>query len=148
MNYDPETWTRVRAVIPSLDVSTRAQLLDDAFSLAKAGILDYGVALGMTGYLEGERHFVPWRPANSALRYLGAMLRRTPEYGEYQEFMRHLVRPSYRAALVRQKGEEEEESLLESELAEVACDEIRLEECVRRAVEDFRQWRRQPDSSE
>ncbi len=48
MNYDLDSWKSIRSVFPTLDVRTRAQLLDDSLSLAQAGMMDYDIALDMT----------------------------------------------------------------------------------------------------
>ena len=50
----------------------RANLLDDAFALAEAGLVGYDVPLGMVGYLKAEGHTVPWKAANRHLIILGA----------------------------------------------------------------------------
>jgi aminopeptidase N len=68
-----------------LSAITRAQLLDDALNLARAGILGYDVALNMTRYLAGrESHYVPWKAVFENMRFLNTMLRQTPTYGLFQ----------------------------------------------------------------
>ena len=52
----------------------RAQLIDDALNLAKAGYLGYGTALGMTEYLDAESEFVPWSSAKTAFSYIQLMM--------------------------------------------------------------------------
>jgi aminopeptidase N len=68
-----------------LSASTRAQLLDDALNLARAGVLGYDVALDMTRYLAArESHYVPWKALFDNMRFLNTMLRQTPAYGLFQ----------------------------------------------------------------
>jgi aminopeptidase N len=68
-----------------LPPSTRAQLLDDALNLARAGILDYDLALNMTRYLETkEHHYVPWKTFFENAKFLDLMLRDTTEYSWFQ----------------------------------------------------------------
>ena len=43
-----------------LEPRDRAHLLNDAFSLAEAGLVSYRVPLDMTAYLAQETHLVPW----------------------------------------------------------------------------------------
>jgi aminopeptidase N len=70
-----------------LPASTRAQLLDDALNLARAGILDYELALIMTRYLgTKEYHYVPWKTFENA-KFLDRMLRDTTEYGWFQTYI-------------------------------------------------------------
>jgi aminopeptidase N len=68
-----------------LSAMTRAQLLDDALNLARAGTLAYDVALNMTRYLAGrESHYVPWKAMFENMKFLNFMLRETPAYGLFQ----------------------------------------------------------------
>lgn len=58
----------------------RSHLLDDAFNLARAGLLDYPTALSMTSYLATEAHFYPWHSVKGGLDYISAMLYGHPDY--------------------------------------------------------------------
>ncbi|KDR09597.1 Aminopeptidase N, partial [Zootermopsis nevadensis] len=70
------------------DTLTRAQLLDDALNLARAGILGYDVALNMTQYLAtGENHYVPWTAAFENFKFLDLVLRQTTAYGCFQKYI-------------------------------------------------------------
>lgn len=57
-----------------LSVLDRANLLNDAFSLAEAGELDYKFVLLMCKYLRQEYHSVPWEVASSKLRSIYSLL--------------------------------------------------------------------------
>lgn len=91
MNYDTQNWALLAGhllnsppgdVLPAI---TRAQLLDDALNLARAGILGYDVALNMTRYLATrENHYVPWKAVLENVRFLDLMLRQTTAYGWFQ----------------------------------------------------------------
>lgn len=63
-----------------LNQTDRANLLDDAFNLARAGLLGYEVALDMTSYLSKEEDYLPWKSAVSGLSYLSSMLEFTGDY--------------------------------------------------------------------
>jgi aminopeptidase N len=68
-----------------LPASTTSQLLDDALNLARAGILDYDLALNMTRYLATkEYHYVQWKTFFENANFLDLMLRDTTEYGWFQ----------------------------------------------------------------
>jgi hypothetical protein len=91
VNYDTRNWRLLAAHLldsapqDALSAVTRAQLLDDALNLARAGSLAYGVALDMTRYLATkESHYVPWTAMFENLRFLNLMLRQTPAYGVFQ----------------------------------------------------------------
>jgi len=53
-----------------LSAADRSNLIHDAFSLAKANYLPYGIALNMTKYLSSEHHYVPWDVAATNLNTL------------------------------------------------------------------------------
>jgi aminopeptidase N len=91
VNYDESNWELLASHLlhsPPRDVlsaATRAQLLDDALNLARAGILGYDIALNMTRYLATrENHYVPWKAFLENVRFLDRMLRQTTAYGSFQ----------------------------------------------------------------
>jgi len=73
----------------------RAQLIDDAFNLARSGVIDYEIALNLTQYLEKEEEYVPWSTATRVLGYIDSMLIRTEIYGSWRKFMLKLVQNQY-----------------------------------------------------
>jgi len=77
----------------SIHVINRAQILNDAFNLARSGKLSYEIALGVTMYLAKETELVPWSAALDGLSYLSRMLQRTSAYGEFREYSRRLIKP-------------------------------------------------------
>ena len=71
MNYDKKNWKLIAEQLQrnhtAIHVINRAQILDDAFNLAKSGLLDYEVALSLTSYLGQETEYIPWKAALSEL---------------------------------------------------------------------------------
>jgi aminopeptidase N len=91
VNYDAQNWKMLAAHLLNsqpenmLPASTRAQILDDALNLARAGILDYDLALNMTRYLATKQyHYVPWK---TFFENLDRMLRDTTEHGWFQTYI-------------------------------------------------------------
>ncbi|KAJ8889367.1 hypothetical protein PR048_008866 [Dryococelus australis] len=79
VNYDEENWRRISAQLDSygyqrIHVLNRAQLLDDAFNLARAGHLDYQIALNVTRYLSREKDLLAWSAALRGLSFLDTVL--------------------------------------------------------------------------
>ncbi|GLV41002.1 uncharacterized protein CBL_04526 [Carabus blaptoides fortunei] len=75
VNYDDNLWSEIQKVLKSDDADkihrlNRAQLIDDAMNLARAGQLDYTVALEIVDYLTTETDYYPWYSAFAAFRYL------------------------------------------------------------------------------
>ena len=67
-----------------IKTSSRTSLLNDAFNLARAGLLNYAVALNLTQYMTAERDYVPWATFKEITGYIGSMLSRSPAYGDFQ----------------------------------------------------------------
>lgn len=89
MNYDKKNWALLTAALNTenfsgIHVINRAQLLDDALALARAGQLDYDTAMGVTSYLEKELEYIPWKAALNALSYIDTMLVRTSVYANFK----------------------------------------------------------------
>jgi len=88
VNYDLQNWDLIISQLlddhKAIDVVNRAALLDDAFSLARASVLDYSIALRLTMYLSKEREYLPWKTALNSLSYLDTMLKMTPVYEMFQ----------------------------------------------------------------
>ncbi|XP_063230526.1 uncharacterized protein LOC134535382 [Bacillus rossius redtenbacheri] len=80
VNYDGRNWELIARHLDSdgyedIHLLNRAQLMDDAFSLARAGVIGYPVALALTRYLAREVDYVPWMSALSAFNFLDRRLR-------------------------------------------------------------------------
>ena len=69
MNYDTKNWELIIDTMmknhTAIHEANRAQVVDDALNLARAGLIDYEVALGLTNYLGKEFDYIPWKGALS-----------------------------------------------------------------------------------
>lgn len=99
VNYDKRNWQLLIEQLAKdhkkLSAINRAQLLDDLFEMARGGLLDYALALDATKYLPKERDYLPWASVLTSLSYLEDMLQRTPLYGDFRDYLSHLVDPYY-----------------------------------------------------
>uniref|UniRef100_A0A8C1J9J6 Aminopeptidase n=1 Tax=Cyprinus carpio TaxID=7962 RepID=A0A8C1J9J6_CYPCA len=90
VNYDNDNWQRLLNVLQasrqSIPVINRAQLIDDAFNLAKAGIIETTLALRTTLFLNSETEYMPWEAALDNLDYFYLMFDRTEVYGHMQAY--------------------------------------------------------------
>lgn len=88
MNYDDRNWDLIWAQLlhdPTLiSTLTRAQLIDDAFNLARADQLSYRTAFQLANYLRKETKYVPWKSAFDVFEYIDTMLVRTPTYEAFK----------------------------------------------------------------
>ncbi|KAI5101265.1 aminopeptidase N, partial [Silurus meridionalis] len=93
VNYDAANWERL------LDQLTtdhqNSQILDDAFTLARASIINITLALRTTKYLSMERAYIPWEAAFRSLSSLFAVFDRNEVYGPMQAYLRKQVKPLF-----------------------------------------------------
>lgn len=71
----------------SIHTVNRAQLLDDAYNLARATLLDYKLAFNLTVYLKEDNEYLPWEAFLDAFMYIGNMLAKTPVQGTFKVFV-------------------------------------------------------------
>lgn len=87
VNYELSEWKLLSEALSNKlnDFSTadRAHLLNDAFSLAEATQLDYGVALNLTRYLANETENVPWSVAATKLSGIRKLMSHTENYPKF-----------------------------------------------------------------
>uniref|UniRef100_A0A182SZ77 Aminopeptidase n=1 Tax=Anopheles maculatus TaxID=74869 RepID=A0A182SZ77_9DIPT len=95
VNYDTANWnlliralTEETETIPTL---SRAQLVDDAFHLARVNRIDLLTTLELMTYIRQEREYPPWEAANRAILYFNNRMRGQPDYLLYQIFVDTLV---------------------------------------------------------
>ncbi|NXL48922.1 AMPE aminopeptidase, partial [Podilymbus podiceps] len=98
VNYDNQNWVRLSTLLvgnhKNLSVADRAGILDDAFSLARPGLVNYTVPLELTKYLAKETDYLPWHRVISSVSYLANMLEDdTNLYPQFQKYFRSLVKP-------------------------------------------------------
>nr|CAD7423007.1 unnamed protein product [Timema monikensis] len=95
VNYDARNWAFLANYLNSdnftnIHVLNRAQLLDDALNLARAGVLSYRTALETTKYLSRETDYIPWYAALTGLSYLDKRIRGLGEY-EHLAFRNYVL---------------------------------------------------------
>ncbi|KAM7413855.1 hypothetical protein PAMA_018920 [Pampus argenteus] len=100
VNYDLGNWERLLAQLNSsehqvIPLINRAQLVDDAFNLARAQLVSSTLALRTTSYLSVETEYMPWQSALDNLQYYYLMLDRTEVYEPMQDYMKKLVTPLF-----------------------------------------------------
>lgn len=89
VNYDRANWQMIikqlnKESFRNISTINRAQLIDDALNLARAGKLDYATALDVTSYLAHETEYLPWKAAFTAMHYLDDMLIKMSSYDKFR----------------------------------------------------------------
>jgi aminopeptidase N len=92
VNYDERNWNLIWAQLlhdpKQIPTISRAELIDDAFHLARADLLSYRTALNLANYLRKETEYLPWKSAFDVFQYIDAMLTRMPSTYEVFKVMR------------------------------------------------------------
>ncbi|XP_058825932.1 aminopeptidase N-like [Topomyia yanbarensis] len=100
VNYDLTNWQLIIDALqqnPSaIHVQNRAQLINDAYNLARADRLDIALTLQLLTYLKKEVAYPPWAAANSVLTYFNNKLRGTPQYPNFIGFVQEILLPIYK----------------------------------------------------
>jgi len=82
VNYEEENWNalidQLHSDLNEIHVLNRAQLIDDAFNLAKANRVDYALVLRLSEYLINEDDPIPWYSVKNGFTYLMNRMRRCP----------------------------------------------------------------------
>ncbi|XP_060840151.1 glutamyl aminopeptidase-like isoform X1 [Rhopalosiphum padi] len=95
INYSENDWNLLNKLleknVDALNAADRSNLIHDAFSLANANYLPYGIALNMTKYLSSEHHFVPWDVAATNLNKLRNNLYQRPAQKNLEKYVHNLL---------------------------------------------------------
>ncbi|MED6285664.1 hypothetical protein CHARACLAT_031483, partial [Characodon lateralis] len=99
VNYDDSNWNKLLNALTTnhgaIPVINRAQLVDDAFNLARAKIIPTVQALQTTMYLKNEREYMPWESALNNLDFFYLMFDRSEVYGPMQDYLKNQVVPLF-----------------------------------------------------
>ncbi|XP_026673855.1 aminopeptidase N-like, partial [Ceratina calcarata] len=85
VNYDKENWELLTKELnkgnnTKIHPVNRAQMIDDAFNLARTNSLNYTLALNVSLYLTHEADYIPWHTAFRHLSFLQNLLRTSDKY--------------------------------------------------------------------
>ncbi|XP_069481390.1 aminopeptidase Ey-like [Ambystoma mexicanum] len=99
VNYDQENWRRLLLQLDTnheaIPVINRAQIIDDAFNLARAKYFATTFALETTKFLTKETEYLPWQAALGSLSYFTLMFDRSDVYGPMKQYLQKQVRPLF-----------------------------------------------------
>uniref|UniRef100_A0A8V0XA92 Aminopeptidase n=1 Tax=Gallus gallus TaxID=9031 RepID=A0A8V0XA92_CHICK len=143
VNYDSQNWNTLSTLLvnnhENFSAADRAGILDDAFSLARAGLVNYSVPLELTKYLINETDYLPWHRVISAVTYIADMLEDdTNLYLRFQEYFRYLVKPIVNKLSWSDSGSHLDR-LLRASVLDFACS-MNDVESLSNASQQFEQW--------
>ncbi|CAH2274215.1 aminopeptidase N [Pelobates cultripes] len=100
VNYDEGNWDKLIAQLEAdhsiIPVINRAQIIDDAFNLARAMYINTTRALDTTKYLSSDFEYMPWQAALSNLNFFTQMFDRSEVYGPMREYMKQQIYPVFK----------------------------------------------------
>ncbi|XP_077329964.1 aminopeptidase N-like [Lithobates pipiens] len=149
VNYDDRNWDNLlnqldtdRFKIPLIN---RAQIIDDAFNLARAKDIATTRALDTTKFLSKEFEYMPWQAALGSLSYFVQMFDRTEVYGPMKSYMVKQVEPLFQHFKNKTNNWSRRPDALMEQYNEVnavstACT-YGLTECEELALAQFNDWR-------
>ncbi|KAJ1527504.1 hypothetical protein ONE63_007476 [Megalurothrips usitatus] len=126
VNYDADNWKLLQAALAAdpavFPAATRAQLVNDALALARAGQLDYALALPFLRTFTADRSVAAWQAAITALEYLKARLATTPASAGFLELVKSMTGPAYdEVGYVPGNDDDHEAAYLRYYVASYAC---------------------------
>ncbi|NWI49055.1 AMPN Aminopeptidase, partial [Calyptomena viridis] len=99
VNYNQENWDQLLSQLSTnhevFPVINRAQIIDDAFNLARAKYVNVTLALSTTRFLSQETAYMPWEAALSNLEYFQLMLDRSEVFGAMTKYIQKQVTPLF-----------------------------------------------------
>ena len=148
VNYDELNW---RLLIDGLKTNhaafsrvTRAQLIDDAFNLARSGDLNVTFALELSTYLINETDYVPHSTFSNNIQYPSLMFSQDEEstaYQNIQQFVRTLLSSRYDPSgwmIDASSADYLTRQLRALIIRDLCANEYQI--CIDDAVTHYRQW--------
>ncbi|KAE8618156.1 hypothetical protein XENTR_v10009290 [Xenopus tropicalis] len=155
VNYDDNNWSRLLNQLQTshqaIPVINRAQIIDDAFNLARAKQITTIQALDTTKYISADREYMPWQAALSGLSYFTQMFDRTEVFGPMKKYMKMQVNPLFEYFKQETGNWTNRPVSLTDQYCEIntlstACS-YDIEDCLKFASELFSQWMATPQQN-
>ncbi|CAK1546276.1 unnamed protein product [Leptosia nina] len=143
VNYDEYTWNLIIIALrgadrTKIDEFNRAQIVDDVFQFARAGIMSYTRALNILSFLEYEFDYAPWMAALNGFSWLRGRLAGTPLLTRLESLMIKWATPVMNSLGYSPNSTESfMDAYLRRQMAPVMCN-LGVEECLNSANSQFR----------
>uniref|UniRef100_H2Y902 Aminopeptidase n=1 Tax=Ciona savignyi TaxID=51511 RepID=H2Y902_CIOSA len=149
VNYDDANWNAIINQLSrnfsAINVKSRSQIIDDALTLARTGLVKYEIALKTTKFLRDDYDFLPWQSALRVLSYLDDMLGRSEAYGVYSSYLLYLVEPAYYNLTWTDEGDHLQRQQRGSTI-NTACSYGSID-CIEHAQTLFHTWMADPSNN-
>lgn len=142
VNYPQNYWNQLAEVLRKtpnvLSASDRSNLIDDAFSLAKAGVIGYHVPLDLVRYIGREEEYAPWKTLEVHVYYIREMMQHTVHFGGWKRYMNALIGETLQKLRYDRNGTHIQR-LTRSPILSMACG-IGNRDCLNKVSEMFKDW--------
>jgi len=151
VNYDAGMWKTLTEKLASnfqeISVQNRAQLIDDAFAIARASKLDIEVPLGLSQYLDQEHDYFPWTVFYDDIFYYTQMLGTSPIYGYFSDWVLSLAVPGLYAEYGFVENDVSDQAFFERKArglgVEIGC-YFGAPDCIANATTMYKNWMNNP----
>ncbi|XP_044737087.1 aminopeptidase N-like isoform X2 [Chrysoperla carnea] len=148
VNYDLENWNLLKRAILSTPEQfpppVKYQLMDDSFSMAQVGLVDYTLALNFsTAMVKNEEEYSPWHVWYENIEFLDRLLSYRVTYGLFQEYIISMVGHRYSKPKENPTPEDEH---LQDLFTELAC-KYEYNPCINWALQEFEKLKGLPANS-
>ncbi|KAH9519830.1 hypothetical protein Btru_071006 [Bulinus truncatus] len=150
VNYDNHNWLalikQLKDKHEDIHVINRAQLINDAWSLAKSGLLNIQTSLSVIDYLDKERDEAPWKTAQIELDYISKMLSSTQTFGPFQNFIQKKLNNTFQYFGLGKSNWTHNQIITRNLIANLACT-YGIKDCLNAASSLFSTWMRNPSQN-
>ncbi|KAJ6643780.1 Aminopeptidase N [Pseudolycoriella hygida] len=111
VNYDEPNWNLIISELNEgnfkfIPVMNRAQLIDDAFNLARANKLSYRIPFRLIEYLKNETDYIPWMTTLNALSHINRFYVTSENYELFKDYLTKLIDTLYNRVLLEDLQDE------------------------------------------
>ncbi|CAG9759897.1 unnamed protein product [Ceutorhynchus assimilis] len=140
--YETEMWHSLINILKTnhtiFSAADRANLIDDAFTLCRAGLLNATIPLELSTYLIKEKDYVPWATAIGHFENWARRMSESLPYKLFLNYMRNLLRPISNYVGWKNSDDHVKQLLRAKVLsAAILCE---LNETVNEAKSIFQKW--------
>ncbi|XP_064088444.1 aminopeptidase N-like isoform X2 [Macrobrachium nipponense] len=148
VNYDDNNWNLIVQQLEEnhgvINIINRAQIIDDALDLARAGQLSYSTALSIIAYLAKETEYIPWVATLNNMGYLDGMFSTSGAYGSFKKYMLDLLIPLYNSVGFEDSVSDPHLTQLKRVRALMWACNLGYQDCVNKSLTMYRQWMTNP----
>lgn len=148
VNYDLENWNLLKTAIlntpEQFPPPIKYQLMDDSFSVAQLGLVDYTLPLSLsTAIVRNEEEYSPWHVWYQNIEVIDRIISYRVTYGLFQEYVNSLVGHRYSNP---KNNPTPEDKHLQDFFTYLAC-KYEYKPCITWALQEFEKLKEMPGNS-